>query len=445
MVLLLKVKELITMNDVNALHFVIFVVCLLLAAFFCSAETAFIGVQKLRLQHLIRSGHRAAETAARIVQKPEKFLATVLFGINLFETAVATTGTIIAVSFWGENLGAVLATIIITLSTLILAELIPKSLAARHAEKLALMYARPIEIISIILYPIVFVLSHIGIRMTELTSNDSQTKPTISEEEFRTAIEIGEEEGVVGEREADMLHNVFEFGDRKVREVMVPRPEITFVEKGITLADFLNIYAQFPRSRFPVYQNNQDNVVGLLSAKDVLMGLAKSEINQQSTIDSLVHPVYFTPENKLVSQLLAEMVEHNHHMAVVVDEYGVAVGVVSLDQMTSSIVGPMIGELEKMDKEYEIINENTFQIDGVMRVEEVNEKMGLGLPEGDYETMAGFIIHLLSRIPKQGEQLKYKNLKIVITKMQEARITDVLVTKEIPKEDNADKAAHIRK
>jgi len=141
-------------------HYVIFAVCLSLAAFFCSAETAFIGIQKLRLQHLIRTGHRAAETAARIVQKPEKFLATVLFGINLFETAVATIGTIIAVSFWGENLGAVLATIIITILTLVLAEYIPKNLAARNAEKLALLYARPIEVISVIFYPVVFVLSH---------------------------------------------------------------------------------------------------------------------------------------------------------------------------------------------------------------------------------------------------------------------------------------------
>lgn len=433
------------MYDVNVLHFVIFIVCLALAAFFCSAETAFIGIQKLRLQHLIRTGHRAAEVAARIVQKPEKFLATVLFGINLFETAVATIGTIIAVSFWGENLGAVLATIIITILTLVLAELIPKSLAARHAEKLALIYARPIEVISVILYPIVFVLSRIGIKMTDLTSDDSQVKPTISEEEFHTAIDIGEEEGVMGGKEAEMLHNVFEFGDRKVREVMVPRPEITFVEKGVTLTDFFAIYAQFPRTRFPVYEGNQDNVVGLLSVKDVLMGLAKGEVNQQSSIDSLIRPAYFTPENKLVGQLFTEMVEHNHHMAVVVDEYGGAEGVVSIDQMTSSIVGPMLGELEQGEKEYEIINANTYQIDGGMRVEEANAQMELGLPEGAYETIAGFMLHLLSRIPKHGEQLKYRNLKIIITKMQGAKITEVLVTREAHKEEHEDKDARIER
>jgi putative hemolysin len=279
--------------------------------------------------------------------------------------------------------------------------------------------------------------------MTKLASDDSQVKPTISEAEFRTAIDIGEEEGVVEERAAEMLHNVFEFGDRRVREVMVQRPKVVFVEKGATLADFLAIYAQSPLSRFPVYEGNQDNVVGLLSIKDVLMGLTKGTVDRQSSISSFVRPAYFTPENKQISQLFAEMRDHNYHMAVVVDEFGAAVGVASLSQLTEEIVGPVGGEQGEMDKEYEIVNDNAFQIDGGMRVEDVNEQMELGLPEGDYETMAGFILHLLSRIPKQGGQLKYKNLKIVITKMQGARIAEVLVTKEVPKDDLGDKAAHI--
>jgi putative hemolysin len=426
------------MNQVNILYYVIFAVCLLLAAFFCSAETAFIGVQKLRLQHLIRTGHKAAEIASRIIQKPEKFLATVLFGINLFETSVATIGTIIAVSFWGENLGAFLATIIITILTLVLAELIPKSLASRNAEKLALLYARPIEIISIMLYPVVFVLSHIGIKMTELASDDSPVKPTISEAEFRTAIDIGEEEGVVEERAAEMLHNVFEFGDRRVREIMVQRPDVVFVEKGATLGDFLAIYAQSPLSRFPVYEGNQDNVVGLISIKDVLMGLAKGTVDKSSIV-SFIRPAYFTPENTQVSQIFAEMRDHNYHMAVVVDEFGAAVGVVSLSQLTEEIVGPFGGELEEMGKEYEIVNDHTFQIEGSMRIDELNEQMGLGLPKDDYETLAGFILNLLGRVPNQGEQLKYRDLKILITRMQGAKITDVLIIKEVTDDARKDK------
>jgi putative hemolysin len=423
------------MDSVNGLYLTLFFICLALAAFFCSAETAFISMQKLRLQHLIETGRPRAKLVARIIQKPEKFLATVLLGINLFETAAATIGTIMAVSLWGENLGAALATIIITILTLVLAELIPKSLATRHGEKLALAYARPIVLISTILYPFVFILNHIGIRFTQLVIDANQFRPTISEEEFRTAIKIGEAEGVVEGGAAEMLQNVFEFGDRRVREVMVPRPEIVFVEKGASLAEFLAIYAQTPLSHFPVYEGNQDNVIGLLSIKDVLMSLAKGTIESQSAIDSLVRPAYFTPENKPVSQLFAEMRGHNCHMVVVVDEYGAAVGVASLSQLTEEIVGPGGAELGGIEKEYEIINDYTFQIDGGMHIDEVNEQMRLGLPKDDYETIAGFILNLLSRVPKQGEQIKYKDLKIVVTKMQGPKIGEVLVTKEMESSD----------
>ena len=418
------------MDSINILYIILFFFFLLLAAFFCSAETAFTSTQKLRLQHLIQNGNPKAKIIAKIINQPERFLATVLLGINLFETAVATIGTIIAVAIWGENLGVALATIFITILTLILAELIPKSLAVRHGEKLALAYARPIEIISIILYPFVFVLNRIGIRITRLVGHNTQIKPTISEEEFHTAINIGEVEGVVEESTAEMLHNVFEFGDRKIREIMVQRPEVVFLEKGTTIAEFLAIYEQSPFSRFPVYDGNQDNVVGILSIKDVLIGLANNTVDRPSPIDPLILPAYFTPENKQISELFTEMRDKNQHMAVVVDEYGAAVGVTTLNQLTEEIVGPLGGEPGEMEKEYEIINDNTFQVVGDMRVEEINEQMNLGIPEDDYETIAGFILHLISRVPNQGEQIKYKNLKIIISKMQAARIVEVLITKE---------------
>ncbi|MBI4284923.1 MAG: HlyC/CorC family transporter [Chloroflexi bacterium] len=419
------------MDSVNSLYVVLFLISLLLSAFFCSAETAFISMQRLRLQHLVHIGHPGARQAAKIMAQPERFLATVLLCINIFETAVATMGTIIAVSLWGENLGIALATILITILTLILAEFIPKSLAARHGEKLALAYARPIEVISTILYPVVFVLNHIGLRIARLANETSQTRPTISEEEFHTAIRIGEAEGVMEESAAEMLHNVFEFGDRRVREVMVPRPEVVFVGKGATLAEFLAIYEQSPRSRFPVYEGNQDNVVGILSSKDVLIGIARGTVDRQSTIDSLVRSAFFTPENKPISQLFAEMRDNNCRMIVVVDEFGAAVGVATLGQLTEEIVGPLSSEIGA-EKEYEIINDTTFQIDGGMRVEEVNEQMRLEIPEGDYDTIAGFILNLLGRVPKQGEQLRYRDLKIFITRMQGPRIAEVLVRKEVP-------------
>ena len=199
------------MGSVNILYLILFLICLVLAAFFCSAETAFISMQRLRLQHLIHTGHPKAKIVAKIVEHPEKFLATVLLGINFFETAVATLGTIMAVSLWGEDLGAAIATILITILTLILAEFIPKSIAARYGERIALSYARSIEFIAVIFYPFVYVLNHIGIRFTKFFGRSDEVKPTFSYEDFRTMISVGHKEGTVGKETAEMLRQGFRF------------------------------------------------------------------------------------------------------------------------------------------------------------------------------------------------------------------------------------------
>jgi len=243
-------------------------------------------------------------------------------------------------------------------------------------------------------------------------------------------ISVGHKEGTVEEEEAEMLHNVFEFGDRPVREVMVPRPEVVCLEEGSTIADFLRLYAESPLSRFPVYQENMDNVVGILSIKDVLMAQANGIVTNDSVIDDLVRPAYFTPETKRISELFAEMRDKNYRMAVVVDEYGGTSGVVSLTRLVEEIVGRVGDELAAAEKDYEMINEYTFQIDGSMRIEEANEEMDLQLPEGDYETVAGFILDLLGHIPKPNEQLRYRDMKLVITEMRGMKIEKILLTKE---------------
>jgi putative hemolysin len=243
-------------------------------------------------------------------------------------------------------------------------------------------------------------------------------------------ISAGHREGTVEEAEAEMLHKVFDFGDRPVREVMVPRPEVICIEQGSSVADFLALYAESPLSRFPVFQENMDNVVGILSIKDVLMSQAKGTIDNDSVIDELARPAYFAPETKRISELFIEMRDKNYRMCVVVDEFGGTAGIVSLSRLVEEIVGPVGDELAAVEKEYEAINEYTFQIDGGMRIEEANEEMGLEIPEGDYETVAGFVLNLLGRIPQAGEQLRYKDLKLVIAEMKGLKIERVLLVKE---------------
>ncbi len=422
------------MTDTETLYLALFIVCLLLSAFFSSSETAFTSLQRVRVEHMVNTKVPGAERVAKMMKRPEKLLSTILTGNNLVNTAAAALGTVLAVSVWGKW-GILIATIGVTILLLVLCEATPKIIAAHNAERLSIKLARPIEAASKAFTPAVLALSSIASRFSKLAGGKPVARSLVSEEEIRTMISVGHREGTVEETEAEMLHKVFDFGDRPVREVMVPRPEVVSIEQGSTVADFLALYAESPLSRFPVYQENMDNVVGILSIKDVLMALAKGTIDNQSVIDDLVRPSYFTPETKHINELFIEMRDKNYRMAVIVDEYGGTAGIVSLSRLVEEIVGQVGDELAAVEKEYEAINEYTFQIDGNMRIEEANEEMGLELPEGDYETVAGFILDLLGHIPKRGEQLRYKGLKLVITKMRGLKIEEILLTKEKKKHE----------
>ena len=423
------------MTGIETVYLVIFIVCLLLSAFFSSSETAFTALQRIRVEHLVSTKVPGAARIARMMRHPEKLLSAILTGNNLVNTAAAALATVLAVSVWGEQ-GILIATIGVTIILLVFCETTPKIIAARNAERTAIKLARPVEVAQAVFTPAVLALSSIASRLIKIAGGEPVSRSLVSEEEIRTMISVGHKEGTVEEAEAEMLHNVFDFGDRPVREVMVPRPEVVAIEQGSTVADFLALYAESPLSRFPIYEENMDNVVGILSIKDVLMALAKGTIDNQSAIDDLIRPSYFTPETKHINELFAEMRDNNYRMAVIVDEYGGTAGVVSLSRLVEEIVGQVGDELASVEKEYEAINEYTFQIDGSMRTEEANEEMDLELPEGeDYETVAGFILNLLGHIPRRGEQLKYKGLKIVITKMRGLKIEEVLLTKEKQKQN----------
>jgi len=417
------------MLSTELLYLVIFLVCLLLSAFFCSSETAFFSVQRIKLEHLVSTKVKGARRVAHMLERPEKFLSTVLLGTNLVNTAAAALGTALAISIWQEQ-GVLIATVSVTFILLVFAETTPKTLATQHAEKLSMLFVRPLEFFAWVFTPFVIALSWIAIGFTRMVGGSPVSKSLANPEEIRTMIVLGEKEGTVEESEADMLHKVFDFGDRPVREVMVPRPEVIAIEQGAKISEFLSVYAESPLSRFPVYQENMDNVVGILSVKDVLMARAKDVFDKDGTIDELVRPAYFAPETKRINELFSEMREKNFRMCVVVDEYGGTAGIVSLTRLVEEIVGPVGDELADIEKEFEVINEYTFQVDGSMRIGEVNEEMELDLPEGDYETVAGFILHLLGHIPKQNEQLRYKGLKLVITEMRGHKIEKILLTKE---------------
>lgn len=423
------------MTDIEILYLAIFIACLVLSAFFSSSETAFTALQRVKVEHMVNTKVPGAKRVSRMMQHPEKLLSSILTGNNLVNTAAAALGTVLAISVWGER-GIIYSTIGVAILLLIFCETTPKIIAAHNPERLSLKQARFVEVASLVFTPAVLALSAIASRFSKLAGGHPVARSLVSEEEIRTMISVGHKEGTVEETEAEMLHKVFDFGDRPVKEVTVPRTEVVWVEKGTKLADFFNTYATSPVSRFPVFEERMDNVVGILSVKDVLMGLARGTIDQEGIIDDLIRPAYFTPETKRIGELFTEMQNKNYRMAVVVDEYGGTAGIVSLSRLVEEIIGPVGDEFTEADRDFEAINEYTFHVDGSMRIEEANEEMKLELPEGeDYETVAGFILNLLGRIPKQGIQIRYNSLKIVVTKMRGLKIEEVLIIKEKKQED----------
>ena len=421
------------MDTVHIIYLVLFVICVMSSAFFSSSETAFISLQKIRLRHMETQGMEKASRIAQILQKPEKFITTVLLGNNFVNTAAAALGTAVVMSLWEDRpqMAVLLATLIVTIVLLVVGEVMPKIAAAQHSERFALLFVTPVSWLSRLLSPATAVLGWIGTNFSRLIGGTPTRRTLVTEEEIRTMITVGKEEGVVAESEARMLDKVFQFGDHPVREAMLPRTAVVWIEQGTTLGDFLKVYADTPHTRFPVYHDSPDNVVGGLYIKDVLLAQAKGEISEKSTIDDMTRPVIFAPETKHIGALFREMQASNNQMAVVVDEYGGIAGVVTLRELLSQLVGRFGDEFDREPQEFQAIDEHTYDIDGNMRVEEVNEELGMSLPSGDYETIAGLVLNRLGHVPKEGEQFRYHDLKFTVKEMRNLKIEKLRITREV--------------
>lgn len=419
------------MNVEIVVYVLLIVVFLVLSAFFSSSEAAFLSFQKTRLSHLVNTNVPGAKRVSEMIANMERLLSTILLGNNLVNVAFSAIITILSVELLGGGPLAVgFATLLGTILLLIFGEIIPKSVAIRKSEKLSLLYARPLKSLEIALFPAILFLQWLSnITQNLLGRNDSEE--TVTEGEILSMIDIGEAEGTVEPAEAEMLENVFRFGDQQVREVMTPRPEIVSIERGITLQELLQIYAENTHTRFPVHKESRDDIVGIISAKDILRALATRGVQENESVTDIVRDVYFVPETKPVSELFEELRRTGHQMAICLDEYGGIAGLVTIKRLTEVIVGKVGEEGESPEEEYSNIRPNLFQIEGGMDIGEANEEMELNLPEGDYETIAGFVLSQLGEIPSVGDQFEYKNLLFRIQEMDRFRIESLLIRKKI--------------
>ncbi|MFH1486009.1 MAG: hemolysin family protein [Chloroflexota bacterium] len=410
-------------------NIIILIASLILVAFFTSSEANLISVSKIRVRHLAEEGNRAAQAVLRVTQKQEDFFATVILGQNLFIILASSVGTALAISFVGES-GVLLSTAVMTAVVVLFGEMLPKVVAVQRQEAFSLLVARPMELVMKLMSPVaVFFAFASKLTIRLVGGHNSHSVPYVTEGELRMLVDIGEDEGTIEETAAEMIENVFDFGKRSVREVMLPRPQIVEVEKDMPLTDFMALFLQSPHSRYPVFEESIDSIIGILSIREIFTAHARGELGRDETISRFVGPAYFVPETKRISELLKEIQETGNLMVIVADEFGGTAGLVTLDQLVEEIVGQVRDASAQALREIQTIDEKTYQIDGSMRIEEANEELGLDLPSGQYETVAGFVLSALGRIPNQGEQLRYAGLKLVVAEMKGLKIERILVTK----------------
>lgn len=415
-------------GEVGAASVSLLVVFVLLSAFFSGSEAALLSVQRVRIQHLISTKRGGAARVAQMVERPDKLLPPILLGNNLVNTAVAALATAIAIEMVSdENQGIIIATILVTVLLLIFGETIPKTVAAHHAERMSIIVALPIQWISWVLRPVSFVLERISAGVAWIFGGAGMPRGIITGEEIKTMVTVGRDEGSVQYGEAKMIHRVLEFGDRQVHEVMTPRPEIAWVEQGTTIQRFLELYNENYHTRFPVFHDKLDNVVGLVSVKDIMRHLASGE-SLESSATTAVHPAMFVPETKRVQELFDEMRASGEQLAMIADEFGGVAGLVTLKRLVEDIVGKVGDDDNAVADEVVELEENVFDLDAGLSITEANERLELGLPTGEYDTVAGFLLQRFGSIPNVGDEILHENVRLSVIEMQGVRIARVRAT-----------------
>ena len=400
-------------------------ICLILSAFFSSSETAFIALPRARLLHLVNTGHHKANLVSRLIRRPERLLATVLLGNNLVNTAAAAVGTALAINLIGNDTAAVLvSTFGVTFLLLVFSEALPKSIAWNRPQQVAFAYCRPLVVLEWLLSPAIFLLQGITslfIKVLGVHSPSSQ----VNEEEIRTLIALGAQSGDVDRSEAALLEKVFRFGDRQIREIITPRPEIIWITPRTTLEELLSVYLEHSHTRFPVCEDSVDNVLGVLAIKDVLTALGRAQLQRHDSVGNLMRPAYFAPETSIISDTFSAMREKGVSLVLAVDEFGGIAGLATLKQLSGVIVGEMGEEGSAPEEPYAFVDDYTFHLDAGVGISEINDKLNVNLPEGSYQTVAGFILDRLGRIPQEGDVVEYHDLRLTVKTMDGVRIAVV--------------------
>jgi putative hemolysin len=387
-------------------------------------EIAVVAASRVRARTAAEEGSRSGAALDYLKTRQETFFGVIVVLQNVAVFLVATSGATLAAGAFG-NWGYLFGLVAIPLISTQFGEYTPKVLASRAADRIAFLVALPIRALVTVMSPVIAALAV----LPNVLSRGGGLTSTVTEAELRMMIDIGAVEGAVGQDEAELLDRVFHFHDRRVNEIMIPRTEVTWLEKDETVREFYDTFKEHPHSRFPVYDDTVDNVVGIVGIKDVLRALAERRVTEASSINELLRPATFIPETKPVSDLFWQMQHEQQQMAIVVDEYGGVAGIVTLELLLEEMVGRVVDELGQPEQEYAAIDEHTTRVDGGMSIFDVREELDIELPEGDYETVAGLVLDKLGHIPREGESVVLDGYRLTVSQVDGVKIESVLITR----------------
>ena len=403
---------------------------IVLAALFAASETAMLFANKARLHQLGEQGNHRAEAALALALERDRLHSALLLIENFF-LVLAVTLCAVALLDVLETPAAVAVTAVgMSVVVVLVAKLVPKGLAARNPDRFALWAAYPMRFLMRLLS-----LPAQGIAAAaEMVTGRRENRPmsctaVVTEEDIKAMINLGEEEGALEEEEKELLHKVFEFGDTVASEAMHPRTEIVSVPATAAVQDLLALVSEFGYSRYPVIEKTVDTVTGILYVKDILIAMASGKARPEDPIQPFIRPAYFIPENKRVSELLSEMQREKLQIAIVIDEFGGTAGLVTLEDLVEEIVGSIHDELDAEEKDVQVVDEKNVVVSGQAEIDEVNELLGTALQSRDFNTIGGFLFGLFGRMPRVGEQLRYRELKFEVLELDGRKIDKIKITK----------------
>ncbi len=399
-------------------------ILLMLSAFFSSAETALTMVNKIRMRTLAENGHRQAELVIKIVEDQGTMLSAILIGNNVVNLYASSLATMLATDLFGSRaVGA--ATGILTLLILVFGEITPKTISTLSSESISLKYAPFIYTLMWVLTPVIFLVNQLSMLVLRLLRVDPNKKPeSITEDELRTIVEVSHEEGVIQMEEKKMITNVFDFGENLAKDIMVPRIDMTFINVDATYDELLETFREEKYTRFPVYEESTDNVIGIINVKDLLLLEGKENF---SIRDFLRQPLY-TYEFKKAAELMVEMRKTLNNIVIVLDEYGATAGLITLEDMLEEIVGEIRDEYDEDEEESVVeIEPGQYRVNASLKLDDLNEYLNLKLESEDYDSLGGLVIGLLDHLPEEGEEVTHKGLRMVVEHMDKNRIETILL------------------